>query len=396
MKFPWIKDKFKNIHIPEFRHMPEFPKKRPKPYTDIRSPFGETQNVQKMWDLSEKDAYVRQHGRRRIPRFVLPAAVFLIIAALLFWLLPGLVSRYSGSASDTPDEVTATVRIYSDTTRVVCVYAANLFAADDIKSERVTQVLFNEPVTLLDTNCAEGFLHIRTQDGLTGYVRSTDVEDGLDSVEPDLHLYKLVVSDVSKNVMSNASNGTLLVQVMMNTVLYADVKSDGVYQVLLPDGSKGWISSSGVIELGVHDPVEKVSVRYFISSVLCFVNVTQIDHGLTMRGLSVEGLAYISASVNGVTLPRTMDQQMAMGDRVDLTYDEVTGTLDVAGIQPGDLVFFRDPNDAASAAPYEMGICTDTGSLIMTSSSRTTLRLVTLGDDEELEARIIAVRRIFQ
>ena len=85
-----------------------------------------------------------------------------------------------------------------------------------------------------------------------------------------------------------------------------------------------------------------------------------------------------------------------MGDRVDLTYDEVTGTLDVAGIQPGDLVFFRDPNDAASAAPYEMGICTDTGSLIMTSSSRTTLRLVTLGDDEELEARIIAVRRIFQ
>jgi hypothetical protein len=165
--------------------------------------------------------------------------------------------------------------------------------------------------------------------------------------------------------------------------------------VSLPDGEKGWINSSGVIELGVMDPAEKVGVRYFVSSVLSFVNVTQLDHGITMRGLSVEGLAYISAEVNGVTLPRAMGQQIAMGERVDLAYDKVTGLLDVTSISPGDLVFFRDPNNAASAAPYEMGICTDTGSLIMTSTNRTTLRLVTLTDKKSLEDRIIAVRKIF-
>jgi len=203
------------------------------------------------------------------------------------------------------------------------------------------------------------------------------------------------VSDVSKNVMSHANNGTLLIEVMMNTVLYADIKSEGVYQVALPDGESGWINSSGVIELGVNDPAEKVGVRYFVSSVLSFVNVTQLDHGLTIRGLSVEGLTYISAAVNGVTLPRTMENQIAMGERVDLAYDNVTGLLDVSSISPGDLVFFRDPNDAASAAPYEMAICTDTGSLLMTSGSRTTLRLVTLSDNQELATRIIAVRRIF-
>lgn len=365
-----------------------------KPNGNADGSFGEMQNVREKWDLSEKDAYVKQHGRRKVPRFVVPAAVFLLIAVLLFWALPGLVSRFAQNKGAAPDEVTEPVRIYSADTRVVRVYASYLFTEADIKSPYITQVLFNEPVTVLDDG-SDGFLHVSTEDGLKGYIRSEDLSDQLDSVEPNLHKYKLVVSDISKNVMSHASNGTLLIQVMMNTVLYSDIKSDGVYQVALPDGSTGWIGSSGVIELGIGDPVEKVGVRYFVSSVLCFVNATQIDHGITMRGLSVDGLAYVAAAVNGVSLPRTMEEQAAMGDRVDLTYDAVTGSLNVSGIAPGDLVFFRDPNDPNSAAPYEMAICTDTGTLLMTSASRTSLKLVTLTDDTELQGRIIAVRKIF-
>ena len=365
-----------------------------KPVRGTDGSFGEMQNVREKWDLSEKDAYVKQHGRRRVPRFVIPAGIFLLIAVLLFWALPGLVSRFAQNTGAGPDQVTVPVRVYTADTRVVRVYAANLFTEADIKSPYITQVLFNEPVTVLDTG-SEGFLHVSTEDGLQGYIRSEDLTDQLDSVEPNLHKYKLVVSDISKNVMSHASNGTLLIQVMMNTVLYSDIKSDGVYQVALPDGGTGWIGSSGVIELGTGDPVQKVGVRYFVSSVLCFVNATQINHGITMRGLSVDGLAYVAAAVNGVNLPRTMEEQAAVGDRVDLTYDAVTGSLNVSGISPGDLVFFRDPNDPNSAAPYEMAICTDTGSLLMTSASRTSLKLVTLTDDTELQARIIAVRKIF-
>jgi len=389
MKFPWDKNSKKDIHFPAFRKKPS------RPFQDPGKDFGETQNVRQIWDLSKKDAYVRQHGRRRIPHFVLPVLIFVFLIVLLFWLLPGVVSRYFSGPDAAPQEVTALITIYTDSTRVVNVYVSNLLTEPDIKSNRITQVLYNEPVTLLDSGSTADFVHIQTRDGMQGYMKSSDVTANRDSVEPNLHAYKLIVSDVSKNVMSHASDGTLLIEVMMNTELFADAKSEGVYQVSLPDGEKGWINSSGVIELGVLDPAEKVGVRYFVSAVLSFVNVTQVDHGLTMRGLSVEGLAYICAEVNGVTLPRTMEQQITMGERVDLTYDKVTGLLDVTSISPGDLVFFRDPNDAASAAPYEMGICTDSGSLIMTSTNRTTLRLVTLEDKQALETRIIAVRRIF-
>lgn len=389
MKFSW-----KKITKADF-HFPPLKKKSSRSFQDPKKDFGETQNVQQMWDLSEKDAYVRQHGHRRIPSFVLPVIILVLLGVLIFWLLPGVVSRYFGGTDDTPQEITTPVTIYSDATRVVNVYAANLFFSPDVQSDRITQVLYNEPVMLLDADSQASFVHIQTKDGLEGYLKSSDVSKDRISVEPNLHLFKLVVSDVSKNVMSHANNGSLIIEVMMNTVLYADAKSEGVYQVALPSGGMGWISSSGVIELGILDPAEKVSVRYFISSVLSFVNVTQLDHGLTKRGLSVEGLTYISAAVNGLILPRTMGGQIAEGERVDLAYDKVTGLLDVSSISPGDLIFFRNPNDASSAAPYEMGICTDTGALLMTSSSRTTLRIVTLADNQELEARIIGVRRIF-
>ncbi len=375
--------------------MPVFSAAPKKPTERVHSHFGETQNVQEVWDLTEKDAYVDQQGRRRLPRFLVPAIVFFVLAVLLFWFLPGLAMQYASSAKNAPQQVLAPDRIFPDTTRVVCVAAANIWSLDDIKSPRITQVLYNEPVYLIDAISAEGFIHIRTQDGIEGYMKSTDVTDNLDSVEPNLHKLKLIVSDISKNVKSDASNGTLLIEVMMNTVLYADVKSAGVYEVSLPGGGYGWVGSSGVIELGVRDPVEKVGVRYFVSSVQSFVDMTHLDHGLTKNGLSVDGLAYVSASVNGVKLPRTMEEQMAAGDRVDLSYDAVTGILNVESISPGDLVFFSDPNEPTSAAPYEMGICTDTGMLIMTSKSRTTLRLFTLADNASLESRIIAVRRIF-
>ena len=218
----------------------------------------------------------------------------------------------------------------------------------------------------------------------------------MDSIEPDIHLYKLIVSDVSKKIKSHASNGTLENEVMMNTELFSDQKRDGVYHVALPEGKDGWISSSGVIELGVHAPVEKVSVRYFVSSVLSFVNMTHLKGGLTKRGLSVEGLAYISASVNGVTLPRVKEQQIYSGEAVELRYDDITGALIVDSILPGDLVFFRHPLDSESTTPYEMGICTETGTLIMISKSKTTLRLVSISDNIELQKRMIAVRRIFE
>ena len=54
--------------------------------------FGEAQNVRELWALDEKDSYLRHRGRR-VPRFLLPVAIFLLVGLLIFWLLPGHVNR---------------------------------------------------------------------------------------------------------------------------------------------------------------------------------------------------------------------------------------------------------------------------------------------------------------
>lgn len=358
--------------------------------------FGAPQNVSEVWSLEEEDTFVHVRRKGGIPKVILPTMIFILIVALLFWVLPAVLPKVFQNSEIAQFISPEPVRIYSAGNRVVTEYVSSIMSAADVKSARISQVLFNEPVTLLSESEANGYVKIRTTDGIEGYVLAKDLSANMDSVEPDLHQYKLVVSDISKNVMSHASNGTLEIEVMMNTVLFSDQKRDGVYHVALPEGKDGWISSSGVIELAITESVEKVSVRYFVSSVLSCVNMTQLDHGITKKGFSVEGLAYVSASVNGLTIPRMMEEQMNSGKEVQLQYDEVTGELIVDGILPGDLVFFRHTQEPSSRIPVEMGICTDTGMLLMISKSKTTLRLVSIEDNKLLHDRIISVRRIFE
>lgn len=395
--------------LPKKNHL--FRKKYRKPHLDnvvekeipegkeiakLDGKFGAPQDVQEVWSLGDEDTYVHTGKRRGIPKFVIPAVVFVGIVALLFWLLPSILPRLFQNSEIALFVAPDPVRIYSSDDRMVISYASSVMQTADVKSERVTQVLFNEAVELLSSSDENGYVEIRTVDGITGYIPEKDLSDNLDSIEPDLHQYKLIVSDISKNIMSHASNGTLEIEVMMNTVLFSDQKRAGVYHVALPDGKDGWVSSSGVIELGVYDPVDMVGVRYFVSSVLSYVNMTHLEHGLTKRGLSVEGLAYISAAVNGLELPRKMEDQMQAGQEIPLQYDEITGELLIEQIAPGDLVFFRNPLNPLSNTSYEMGICTDIGMVIMISKSKTTLRLISFSDKQDLHDRIIAVRRIFE
>ncbi|MBO4747387.1 MAG: hypothetical protein J5607_04945, partial [Clostridiales bacterium] len=174
-----------------------------------------------------------------------------------------------------------------------------------------------------------------------------------------------------------------------------DVKRDGVYQVQLPNGESGWISSSGVIELGVNENTDVVGVRYFVSSALTMVNATYLEGGLTKRGISIQGLTYVAACVNGIPIPRELKDQISCGEEVTLEYDAVTGDLLIESIIPGDIVFLADPYNPTSKVPYEAAICTDTGVLLMRASTGTSIKLCKFNADSDLVKRIITVRRIF-
>jgi len=362
--------------------------------TPLAGDFGKQENLQEVWKLDREDEYLHRPRRIQWARILFPVLIFFLIIALLFWILPTILPMLLTEEERSVMVLDEPQRVYNSEYRRVDEYVTNLLEKPDVKSLRLTQLLYNEPVRLYDGIEKNGYLLVQSVDNLIGYIRVEDLSEDMDPIEPYLHPFRLVVSDVSKNIMSHPSNGTLEIEVMMNTVLYSDQKRDGVYHVALPDGKSGWVSSSGVIELGVIDQIEKVSTRYFVSSVLSFVNSTYLENGISRKGLSTEGLAFVAASVNGVKLPRTMSGLMESGEEIELRYDKVTGDLLIDSIEAGDLVFLSHPTDP-SVKNYEMAICTDSGVLLMISQSRTTLRLQTFSNNEKLISRITSVRRVF-
>ena len=358
---------------------------------DLNGEYGKAEDMYDMWGLGRRDSTVQIKSHKILIRFIAAILVTAIIIASVFVILPKtLPELFRGTNIELFVQKEVNL-MYDDSYRVVNVTATNVLTRPDNTSARITQVLYNEPVQVIDDSDAE-YTKIRTEDGIEGYVRAADLIDDTSSVEPDLHEYMLVISDTSKNVMTHASQGTLITQVMMNTVLYSDIKRDGVYQVSLPGGETGWVGSSGVIEIEPRSSIEVVSSRYFVSSALSLVNATYFENGITKQGISVNGLVYVCSCVNGIVMPRTLEEQMEAGVSLPLEYDAVTGDLMIESIIPGDLVFLRSPTGIGE---YDEAICTDTGTLIMRSEAGTTIRLRNFTADSDIASRIVSVRRVF-
>lgn len=358
---------------------------------DLSGDYGKAEDMYDMWGLGKRDATVASKNRSMLIRLIGAVLVTGLIIAAVFVILPKtLPDLFRGTNIELFVEKPV-VLMYDESYRVVSASVTNVLERPDITSDRITQVLYNEPVEVINDDDPVYTL-IRTTDGIEGYVKAADLIADTSSVEPDLHEYMLVISDSSKNVMTHASQGTLITQVMMNTVLYADVKRDGVYQVSLPGGDTGWIGSSGVIEIEPRSSIEVVSSRYFVSSALSLVNAMYFENGITKQGISMNGLIYVCSCVNGIVMPRTIEEQMEAGTAVPLEYDVVTGDLLIESIIPGDIVFL---SSNVASGDYEAALCTDTGTLLMRSSAGTTIRLREFTADSDIASRIVSVRRVF-
>ena len=116
---------------------------------------------------------------------------------------------------------------------------------------------------------------------------------------------------------------------------------------------------------------------------------------MSIDGASVNGAVYVSAEINGIEIPRTMEEQAKAGTEIVPEPDAVTGKIMIDQILPGDIIFLSNPKDPSDKKIYEMAVCTDTGTLFMISPSRTTVRLRNFSSGDAICERIITIRRLF-
>jgi hypothetical protein len=374
---------------------------RPTPFQRLRTIFhartaerdpGRGEAPESLFEA--KAVYLDSYRTRQRPAWLGPVIIAATVLLVVFWTGPYLLGILTGRDGNDPTGTDAPERKYDTPDyAVVARPMADLLLEPDLRSPRLSQVLYNDLLRILDRDY-EGFYQVALEDGTLGYIISENVHPDAVSAEPGLYDHKLMVVAASKRIMSHAGKGSLLQEVYMGSVLYADYQGDGIYRVVLPGGDAGWISSEGVVRTDPEESPVVSNARKFYETTLSFVNTTYVDNGLTIRGASSSGIAYISARINGIRIPRAMDLQFQAGTEVPLEYHEETGEVLFDRFRGGDLVFFRnelaDP-DGVSA----MGIVVGPGQLLMSVRSKSTMRLVTLTEGSDLVQAIVGVRRLF-
>ena len=399
-----------------------------------RGKYVSPRQVEHHWNFYKKGIYIARPSSG-LPGWFLPLIALVLIVVLVFWGVPAAISRLQNHQQNpTGEENPENKLIYDDRTQVVNRPIADIFDQPDLKAARVTQALYNEPVTIRANSQtgaagATGFAPVALADGTTGFIMTRDLTARRTSIEPGLYRYKLVIATATKRIMSHTSQGTLLVEVMMGTVLYADYRGDGISRVGLPDGTTGWISDEGVIVLPVDGAIETPddAARYFCSTALAFRQVTVIENGQSIRGVSTTGIARLAAMINGLSVPRTLAGLSEMGSQILVPRDQATGLIDLTALQPGDLLFLAaepvpttgadeegseetestttestvtdpDPYDEIvdpTASPVALAIYVDTNQILFARPIHSAIQLLDLSRQEDLQQRIVLIRRLF-
>jgi len=360
--------------------------------------FVPPRQVEDHWRFYRKGLYVTRPGRS-LPAWLIPLIALLLIVVLVFWGAPTVITRIRMALNAGQDNGQDQASLlYDASTWTVGRSVADVFDKDDIKAGRITQALFNEPVSILSTDCVYGFVQVRLSDGTEGYMLKEDLADSRDSIEPDFFTYKLVIAATTKRVMSHASKGTLVAEVMMGTILFADYRGDGISRVRLPDGSYGWVSDEGVIvlpALGQIDPPAD-GARYFCTTALAFNQVTVLQNGQSIRGISTVGIARLAGAVNGIALPRTLLDLSRSGTAVELAKTEETGLINLDTLKAGDLVFLAAAyNGPDVPQPSDMAIYLGSGQILYAQSGQSSIRLIDLTQNTDLWQRLILARRLY-
>jgi hypothetical protein len=372
-----------------------------RPGNKRRGQYEHPRQVEHHWNFYKKGIYIAKPSTG-LPGWFLPLLALALIVVLIFWGVPLAIMRLQNRQPRPVDgQDPENQLIYTEKTLVVSSPVADIFDQPDVKAVRVTQALFNEPVTILsDRSNGSGFIEVELADGTTGYILSRDVTERRTSIEPGLYRHKLVIATAAKRIMSHAVQGTLLVEVMMGTVLYADYRGDGISRVGLPDGSTGWISDEGVIVLPVDGSIETPAdaARYFCSTALTFRQVTVIENGQSIRGISTTGITRLAAAINGLTVPRTLAGLSQTGKPIAVPRDPETGLIELSLLKPGDLLFLAvDPVPAgASAAPVALAIYVDTNQILFARPVHAAVQLLDMSRQEDLQQRIVMIRRLFE
>ncbi len=280
------------------------------------------------------------------------------------------------SAEDEVDGIPVNERAAVVTDMVV-----DVFSEADVRSQRITQVFYNQAVSILSEEDGS-WTRIKAVDGTLGWVRTKFIDKNISSVSGRSYTHKIIVTAKEKSIFSDPSGGITLKDAVMGAVFYSFNNSDNAYEVYLPGDMTGWLRGSGIIHVGLGAGVPITAGEDFAASALKFKGTSYLLNGLSSLGIDSPGIIYLCSKINGVNMPRALKDQINRGDEIALD-----------SINTGDIVFLsetEDKNDISGA-----GICMGNGQYIHASRNSGYVRLEGLNENGS-DGKPVFARRIFR
>lgn len=268
-----------------------------------------------------------------------------------------------------------------ETAGVIKENVADVYSSPDVKSDRLTQALYNQPVSVIQQE--SGWAKVTTVDGTTGWMKLKFIGRDISSIYGRGYTHRIIVTTRSKTISSNPSGGITYMDAPMGTELLSFNSSNDAYEVFLPENKTGWIKGSGIIHIGLNEKVPVTNADDFASTALRLKGTSYLLNGMSELGIDASGLVYICARINGIDLPGSIDGQLDSG--TEIKPEEA---------QAGDLVFLAGTGEGEGGTITCVGIGIGGGSYIYAGRK---IGYVAIGNINEVnsDGKIVAARRIF-
>lgn len=307
--------------------------------------------------------------------------IYLLIAAQMFTGCSFGDRQASSDVSQTKESIEAINARYKDKA-VIIDSVVDVFKEAEINSERITQGLFNQPVTVLENK--DTWTKVKTVDGSTGWLRSKFVDKDCTSIKKELYSERIVITGKKKQVFTNYGGGGTLKDVTMGTEFFVKTKKKNYYEVIVPGKQTGWVEMKNTILVSVDKPIPKTTADDFAATVLKFKDSQYLMGGVSdLQGIDCSGLIYICARINGVDLPRGISDQFEFIKEGPDSFEDV---------KIGDLVYFSANEDKAGVSG--IGVCIGAGKYIHANKAKGAVDVAALDSDYYMK-RIMGIKRIF-
>jgi hypothetical protein len=258
---------------------------------------------------------------------------------------------------------------------------ADIYLKPDVKSTRVTQVLYNQPVSVLQRE--QGWARVSAIDGSTGWIKLKYLDSDISSIYGRTYTDRIIVTSREKEITSNPSGGITQMSAPMGAEFFSFNSSGDAYEVFLPGNKTGWFRGSGTIHIGLDEMIPVTNADDFAATAQRLKGASYLLNGLSTMGIDAPGLVYVCAHINGIDLPRSLAGQLASG--TEIKPEEA---------QAGDLLFLAGVGEGEDGTAISVGICTGGGNYLYAGRK---IGYVAVGDinKDNSEGTIIAARRIF-